>query len=143
LDPQDIDIGSYGVQFTGFDDKPCKRGSGTCPSLRFFIPPVDPAKPGTLTQAQLDSLQAATPEKILWDLDRDGKTDVTCPATAPVMRTMLSKGVYFARAVIVAKDSATSGVFGEAAETIFHFANFGVTGDLRKGQPFACRTSLE
>ena len=150
-DPNAVDIGGYGVQYRLFaagksaraaQEAICSRpGQGNCPDMGFAIDPVDPNKPGTLTDAELNTLEAATPERILWDLDKDGRTDVDCPATAPVMRTLPDKGTYDVRAVIVTKDSAVTNVFGSAVQEYRHFDSS--NGKLRKTQAFVCRTSLD
>ena len=150
-DPGAVDIGSFGVQYLLFkagkgarsaQDAPCSRvGGGDCPDMGFAIDPVDPAKPGSLTEAELATLEGATPERILWDLDRDGRTDVDCPATAPVMRTMLGSGKWDVHAVIVTKDSSVTNIFGSADLRYYHFGQQYKT--LRKTQAFACRTSLD
>jgi FG-GAP-like repeat len=148
--PNLVDVGGFGVQYLAYaagkgraaQEAPCQRpGTGTCPDMGFAIDPVDPEKPGTLTEAELNILEGATPERVLWDLDKDGITDVDCPASAPVMRTLPEKGEYDVRAVIVTKDSAVTNVFGSATQTYRHFD--ASPGKLRPTQAFVCRTSLE
>jgi hypothetical protein len=150
-DPGAVDVGSFGVQYLLFkagkgaraaQEAPCSSaGRGDCPDMGFAIDPIDPSKPGSLSDAELATLEGATPERILWDLNRDGRTDVECPATAPVMRTMLGSGRWDVHAVIVTKDSSVTNVFGSADVRYDHFGSQYKT--LRKAQAFACRTSLD
>lgn len=150
-DPNAVDIGGYGVQYRLFaagksaraaQEAQCSRPfQGNCPDMGFAIDPVDPEKPGTLTDAEMSTLEGATPQRILWDFDDDGVTDVDCPASAPVARTLPDKGTYDVHAVIVTKDSAATNVFGTASQQYRHFDSS--KGKLRKTQDFVCRTSLD
>ena len=117
-----------------------------CLDLGFALPPVDPGKPPPLDLADQARLAAVTPVQTLWDVDDDGLTDVTCPGSAPVMRTMLNRGNWNPRAIIVYPDSATTGVFSEARQPgiMTNPPNTpGPEGALRDAQPLMCRTSIE
>jgi hypothetical protein len=152
-DPSGIDIGQYGVQYTHVgaaraaqqEARPCAPGSGACPDLGFRVEPIDPSNAGTLDpdlQAQLDPV---TPVTVLWDFNNDGKTDAECPPGAPVVRTLFDKGEYAVSATIVAKNSAATGIYGFAKMNLKNPSGKtfpGYTRTLRKGQPFACRTSI-
>ncbi|HEY4094602.1 MAG TPA: hypothetical protein VGM33_03785, partial [Baekduia sp.] len=156
-----VDVGAYGVQYThvvapgGGQARaaqsaavPCGPGSGACPDLGFHVDPVDPSNAGVLDpdlQAQLDPV---TPVTVLWDFNGDHRTDAECAPGAPVVRTMLDRGKWTARATIVAKNSVATGIYGSATLTFDNPENSGVkfTGGskttLRSAQPFSCQTSI-
>jgi len=117
--------------------------------MGFGIAPVDPSRPLPIDPLLRSRLAAVTPTQVIWDVDDDGRTDATCPGAAPVLRSLLGRGDWNPRAIVVYPDSAQTGVFSEA-----RFQNGAVLenpprisnlpqGRLRNGQPFACRTSLE
>jgi hypothetical protein len=156
LNPQAISVGPYGVQYTG----PVKyrNGSSTvtreclppnCPDLGFKVQPVDPTNARTVLDADLLArIAPVIPERVLWDIDGDNRTDVECPGTAPVMRSMLDKGSWNPRAVIVAKDSAATGIYasvgGRVGDSFGHPESKDTKPARRRpAQAFVCRTSIE
>jgi hypothetical protein len=112
-DPRNVVISPTGVRWAGsycFNNGPV--GDFDCADLGFRLTPVDPSRPPAISAALQARLDAVTPETVLWDLDNDGDTDATCPGATPILRTIFSQGSWTPRAVIVAKDSAETGVFG-------------------------------
>lgn len=133
-----VEVTQQGVAYQGLRCRPCDLG--------FALPSVDPAKAPALDPVLAERLAPMTPDRVLWDLDGDGKTDATCPGSAPVLHTILNGGHWNPRAVIVAPDSAETQIYGMATTSFDHAnagdaAKFGA-GKLRSGQPFTCLTSL-
>ena len=112
------------------------------------------------------------PERVLWDVNNDGRLDASCPGTAPVLRSIYRPGVYTVRAVLILPGSVESGLYPSTVLTFNHFAPAppigaytykpgsaglasvfahrralrdagSASGPVRAGQPFACRTSLD
>jgi hypothetical protein len=123
---------------------PVVTTSGICADLGFVVTPIDPTTATGLEPDLQAQLEPVTPVRVLWDVNGDGRTDATCPGSAPVLRTMLDRGNWRPRAVIVVADSATTGIFGSAEVSFSHPSGSSATtkGGLRPGQPFACRTSV-
>jgi hypothetical protein len=87
-DPQDVTpLVNGGVVYTGRGA--CPGLPTTCPSLSIEVKPIDPMAPPREPTGLLAEVAAATPVKIIWDLDNNGTTDGVCPASAPVMRSIL------------------------------------------------------
>ncbi len=134
-----VKIDAEGVRYA----PPCENSAYRCRPrpLGFEIPSIDPKQTGPLSLELQARVAPMTPEKVLWDVDNDGDTDATCPATAPVLRTILRPGVWEPHAVIVTHRSAATGIFGGAQTRFTHFKALWFQG-LRDAQVFACRTSL-
>ena len=88
-------------------------------------------------------LKPLTPERVLWDLNSDGRTDIGCPGNGPVLRAVLAPGVYRVSGIIVYADSATTGRYGRIDKTV-KFPDDSQTqpGVLRPANPLWCRTSI-
>ena len=151
--PGAIDIGPYGVQYRGGvsyrisgskkETRACNT-IGHCPDLGFRVPPVDPTRTSLLDADLLAQIEPLVPERVLWDVDQDGRTDVECPGTAPVMRTMLNKGMWRPRAVIVSKTSAATGHYASVTGPFPHPTSSDTRdAKQRPGQAFVCRTSID
>ncbi len=148
-----VDIGPYGVQYRGAVKyrigntaaiRECAT-PGNCPDLGFKVQPVDPTNVRTLLdQELLTRLAPVIPERVLWDVDGDDRTDVECPGEAPVMRTLLAKGSWKPRAVIVTRDSAATGVYTSVGDSFAHpLPENSKPARQRAAQAFVCRTSIE
>jgi hypothetical protein len=152
--PELIAIGPFGVHYIGpakyvnsrtkkNEVRPCGE-FGKCPDLGFRVPPVDPTKTSLLDADLLQAIEPVVPERVLWDVDNDGRTDVECPGSSPVLRTMLDKGKWEPRAVIVSKTSAATGVYASVGDSFFHPTNDDTSeGKQRPAQAFVCRTSVD
>jgi hypothetical protein len=118
----------------------------SCSSLNFALPPVDPVHPPAADLELQAKLRPANPVRVLYDFDGNGTTDVSCPGTAPVARTLLDPGVYNVHAVIVTQDSPQTGIVGNVYLRQFQHptpADATKPGALRPAQPIICRTGLE
>lgn len=114
-----------------------------CRNLNFKVKPIDPKNSPKADAELAKRLDPVTPDRILWDLNRDGRTDASCPGTAPVLRTILNKGKWNPTAVIVDKSSAETGKF-HFGEANFRFPDDKASnkGLLRGGQVKVCATSF-
>jgi hypothetical protein len=145
----DLSIGYYGVQYLGPTRKTRRNQPQrcdhvpTCPDLGFYVDPVTPGKEGSLDPATKMQLDPVTPDHVLWDFNGDGRVDADCPSGAPVVRTMLDKGFYHVHAIIIDKNSARTGVYWSATFDFGHPGPSSSFGDVRPGQVFACRTSID
>ena len=115
--------------------------AGNCGNLGFALASVDPATAPSIDPVLAERLRGMTPERVLWDIDGDHRTDAWCPGTAPVLRTILNPGHWAPHAVIVAPDSVTTDIYGMGSTAFDHGGKTGPT-QLRPAQPFSCRTAL-
>lgn len=113
-----------------------------CHSLAIDIPPVSSSDPPVQDADFAEIVAPKTPKEVLWDVDGDSRTDAICPGTAPVLRSLLNKGAFNARAIIVAQDSELTGVFSSASAPVYSGGETQRKGTLRSAQPFVCRTGL-
>ena len=107
--------GGIGVRYVGTGCIVVNRNVTTrnaCADLGFVLPPVDPVRAPALDPLLAARLAAITPDRVLWDIDGDGRTDVSCPGTAPGPADDAQPRPWRPRAVLVARDSDESGVFG-------------------------------
>src|SRR5437588_8284883 len=118
----------------------------TCPSLGIEVPSIDPTKPPTLP-ADIKALESVTPKEIIWDVNDDGVADAICPASAPVLRTIYSPGVWKPRAVIITNGSPQTGHFNFAGSPDDNFKPVGYRGSdpgqIRDDQVKVCATSFD
>jgi hypothetical protein len=149
-DPTGFAVTYNGVQWTRgqFCTVGAEQGSGACPDMGFVIPPLDPTSSTTMNPALEAELKANEPEKVLWDFNNDGKTDLICPGSAPVARALFKPGQSRVSAVITFADSGTTGRYGVSADY-----SYSVPGSERgkpapqikfrePTQPMWCRTSV-
>jgi uncharacterized delta-60 repeat protein len=116
----------------------------TCPQLHVDVEPFDPAHPPEFTPDELYRLGYSQPVRTLWDFNEDGRVDAACDASAPILRSLYSRGTYHARAVVITATSAQTGNYPVIDHTLVaHPRSEGQRGQLRDGQPFACRTSID
>ena len=119
---------------------------GLCNNMGLTLPPADPTKPADIDPALQARLERTTPTEVVWDVDNDGKTDIVCPGSAPVVRGLLDPGKWSPRAVIIFSDTATTGRIGSVQAGPFWFPKY--KADLPNGklrtptQPLWCRTSI-
>ena len=113
-----------------------------CRDLNIQIAPVDPKKPPGADSEAIARLAPVTPERILWDLNRDGRTDASCPGTAPVLRTIYQGSGWKPRAVIVNIDSAETGRF-YFGESHFDAHPKSEKARLRPAQVRVCATAFD
>jgi uncharacterized delta-60 repeat protein len=120
-------------------------GFNPCPKLGIPVAPLNAATPpASLTPMEQQRLAALKPLRVLWDFNHDGKTDAECAPDAPILRSLYSRGNYNVRAVIVSADSQATGQYSITDLPMNFFATSSTQGgELRDGQPFACKTSLE
>ncbi len=125
-----------------------KRGStcrigDTCPDLGLALQPSMPTEAPALTAELTTRIENSTPLRLLWDIDGNGTTDISCPGSAPVLRSNLVRGYYDVNVVIVERSSETTGLFSGIRERVL-FPNRNVTnpGELFKAGPKWCRTSM-
>ena len=141
------DDGTYwnNAPFACWTDPAARFGKGRCPQLDIDVPPVDARTPlASLSPAEQAELDNDQPVRVLWDFDSDGRTDASCDPQAPILRTLLSRGNYHVRAVIISKYSADNGSYDVVDYDLSHFPQSPTQkGAVRPGQPFACKTSLE
>ena len=150
-DPTGYNISYNGVQWTRgqFCTVGAEQGSGACPDMGFVIPPIDPSsRAATLDPALEARLKATEPEKVLWDLDGNGRTDLVCPGSAPVARTLYKPGRTKVNAIITFADSATTGRYGVINEIIVDVPGYNRNQEAPQiklrdpSQPMWCRTSV-
>ncbi len=148
--PQEIvhvPSGSYWLKVRGacqIEGVSTGPGPAACPRLALRVPPLVPATVAQATVDEQNAIARTRPLQTLWDFDADGRTDATCDPDAPILRSLYSRGIYTARAVIVNADSEATGVYSITDLALAHFpTSAGQKGALRNGQPFACRTSME
>lgn len=121
------------------------RNAPYCPGLDITIQPLDPTAPSSaLAELEQATLAPLRPLKVLWDVNRDGRTDATCGADAPILRSLYERGHYDVRAVVISADSEQTGLYSIADLPLDVFSqNASQRGSLRKAQVFACRTQLQ
>ncbi len=111
---------------------------------------MDPEHSSLLTAARQQTLASVTPDRVLWDVNRDGRTDLSCPGSSPVIRGPLLKGNYEPTATIVFANSVDTGRFFTLKKA-FDFPSYGAThpngrpailGKLPKDQPLWCRNTM-
>ena len=145
-DPTGYEVSYTGVKWKrGQFCQPNTTDTGTgCNDMGFVVPPIDPTSTATVDPALQARLDAATPTRVVWDIDGDQKTDIVCPGTAPVVRGLFDPGKYQARAIIIYADTATTGRMASASLDItFPKATNTNAVKLRKpSQPLWCRTSI-
>lgn len=139
---------STGIYWAGNGGCQIPNGGGgagkPCPTLRVTVPRLNAASPpesiSALEQAELLQVK---PVRVLWDFNRDGRTDASCDPDAPILRTLPSPGNYNIRAVIVSADSEKTGEYSVTdLRYPFHPGSAIHPGALRDAQPFACKTTL-
>lgn len=117
-----------------------------CPQLNIAVPVADPRTPLAISPEEQATLDATRVKRVLWDFNDDGRVDLTCTDTAPVMRTLPEQGRYRVRAVLVTEEAERTGVLPVAShELIFHppGSDLKKRGTMRPAQPFSCRTSAD
>jgi len=120
-------------------------GPTPCPKLGITVTPLNASSPpASLTPIEQARLQALKPVRVLWDFDHNGRTDAECSPDAPILRSLYSRGNYTVRAVVVSADSEETGLYSVTDLPMDFFATSPAQrGELRDGQPFACKTSLD
>jgi hypothetical protein len=144
-DPTGYVISAQGVKWTrGLCQPRAGQLRDQCNDMGFTLPPLDPAKAASFDPDLEAQLAPNTPLRVVWDIDGDGKTDITCPGTAPVVRGLVDQGTYTARGIIVYADTATTGRMASATkEFAFPDSTQTTRVKLRKpNQPLWCRTSI-
>jgi hypothetical protein len=101
----EIHIFADGVHVYGEDDLAnCYQGyADPCAPLPIIMLPAKPAStrvnPGIL------------PKRVLWDLDGNGTTDLSCPGNAPIARTIYNRSWFKVRAYLVLPNSEKTGQY--------------------------------
>ena len=124
-----------------------------CPFIATTIQPVNAETAPLLPADQQAVLEQVTPLRVLWDVDGNGTTDISCPGSSPVIRGMFNKGRYKVNALIVNPDSLATGTFvrvqpvpsktGDGLLTVdFPNVNQTAPGGLRTPQPLWCRNTI-
>jgi hypothetical protein len=116
----------------------CFKGP-SCPSLSIEVTPIDPLAPPREPTGLLQDVAASTPVKILWDIDHNGTTDASCPASAPVLRSILAHGNWHPRVVIMDEDGTL-----HTGDLRFPLGAHPISGGrLRPSQVRVCATSFD
>jgi len=107
--PEDIVVAADGVRIT--------PPGGTC-----MAGPLDPCQPLPIPNrlATLDpgGVPAdVVPEKVLWDVNGDDHVDGVCPGSAPVLRTLYTRGYYNVRAIMVLPRSVQLGIYPQLLQS--------------------------
>ena len=114
-----------------------------CVDLGMALQPAIETNAPALTAQLRDQIAARTPLRLLWDIDGDNQTDISCPGSAPVLRSNLVRGYYNVSVVIVDASSEATGQFAGIRQRVdFPFATQNNPGNLLEAGPKWCRTSM-
>jgi hypothetical protein len=133
---ENIKIQSTGVRVVNDPSKCFLGDNDPCAPLPIPLRGADPTGQ--------TATQDVVPQRVLWDLDGNGSTDLSCPGTAPIARTIYRAAWYKVRAVVVLPDSEETGYFPSVTEWFDHHSPLPPVPEMTPylPEPFSLATAM-